>query len=42
MKKLTATFTFDTTNDYVTIYDYIGNSILKIDLKGNLIEQVKV
>lgn len=34
-----ATYCVNTLNDYLTIYDYIGKSILIIDTKGNLISQ---
>lgn len=34
-----ATLCIDTSQNYITIYDYMGNSKLKIDLKGNIMEQ---
>ncbi len=34
-----ATFCIDTADDYFTVYDYIGNSVLTIGRDGKLIEQ---
>lgn len=34
-----ATLAIDSSEDFLTIYDYVGNSIIKVDLNGNLLEQ---
>ncbi len=37
-----ATLALDTADDFVAVYDYIGNSILKISRDGNLISQTEM
>ena len=34
-----ATLCVNTAKDYFTIFDYIGNSVVKISMDGNFIEQ---